>query len=262
MRAPSSGSDTPRPAVMSWPTGRWCPFSGTSPAGSTPMTRSRCDEVRRRLLGEGAAASANGRLERLVLLEAVLACVVQLASGRPVVLVVEDLHWADAGSLGAVDHLARNLHDLPVLLVATYRPVDLDVAAPIRTTLGRLRRIPVDRDDRTRWTGPRRHRTAPPRGHCGDDATVDDRGRRPSPFRGQSLLRRGIDLGHRPSGCPAGAAICSRCGSRRSTMRPDGWWGRLRSWANTWTTGSWPRCSTHRTTSWTPPSLPPSALVC
>ena len=100
----------------------------------------RCDEVRRRLLGEGAA-DGNGRLEQLVLLEEVLAFVVQLASIRPVVLVLEDLHWADAGSAGAVDHLVRNLHDVPVLLVATYRPVDLDVAAPIRTGLAELRKL-------------------------------------------------------------------------------------------------------------------------
>ena len=100
----------------------------------------RGDEVRRRLLGEGAA-DGNGRLEQLVLLEEVLAYVVHLASIRPVVLVFEDLHWADAGSAGAVDHLVRNLHDVPVLLVATYRPVELDVAAPIRTGLAELRKL-------------------------------------------------------------------------------------------------------------------------
>ena len=133
----SSGSGTPRPAVTSWPTGRWCPFSG--PLGRLDADDAlRREEARRRLLGEGAAgrqrppraagaARGGARLRRPARLR---------PPGRAR---VGGSHWADAGSAGAVDHLVRNLHDLPVLLVATYRPVELDVAAPIRTGLAELR---------------------------------------------------------------------------------------------------------------------------
>ena len=45
-----------------------------------------------------------------------------LAEQRPVVLVFEDLHWADDGLLDFVDHLVDWLTDVPVLVVASARP--------------------------------------------------------------------------------------------------------------------------------------------
>ena len=40
----------------------------------------------------------------------------------PLVLQLEDIHWADLGSLRALDHLLSALHDRPLLVVATGRP--------------------------------------------------------------------------------------------------------------------------------------------
>jgi class 3 adenylate cyclase/tetratricopeptide (TPR) repeat protein len=45
-----------------------------------------------------------------------------LAEVRPLVLVFEDLHWADDGLLDFVDHLVDWLTDVPVLVVGTARP--------------------------------------------------------------------------------------------------------------------------------------------
>ncbi|HET8894246.1 MAG TPA: AAA family ATPase [Gaiellaceae bacterium] len=45
-----------------------------------------------------------------------------LAEQRPLVLVFEDLHWADDGLLDFVDHLADWVSGVPVLLVGTARP--------------------------------------------------------------------------------------------------------------------------------------------
>ena len=45
-----------------------------------------------------------------------------IAEQRPLVLVFEDLHWADDGLLDFVDQMAERLADIPVLLVATARP--------------------------------------------------------------------------------------------------------------------------------------------
>ncbi|MBD0328628.1 MAG: AAA family ATPase [Thermoleophilia bacterium] len=45
-----------------------------------------------------------------------------LAEQRPLVLVFEDLHWADDGLLDFVDHLVDWLTDVPVLVVASSRP--------------------------------------------------------------------------------------------------------------------------------------------
>jgi class 3 adenylate cyclase/predicted ATPase len=45
---------------------------------------------------------------------------------RPVALLLDDLHWADAGSLDLVEHLARECRQLPMLLVALARPEFLE----------------------------------------------------------------------------------------------------------------------------------------
>ena len=72
----------------------------------------------------------------------------QLSSPQPIVLILEDLHWADAGTLAFVEHMAkatahRATEDgAPTLVVGTLRPVDadhplipiLDGVAPLATT--------------------------------------------------------------------------------------------------------------------------------
>jgi DNA-binding SARP family transcriptional activator len=45
-----------------------------------------------------------------------------LADLRPLILVLEDLHWADDGLLGFVDELTSRLRDAPLLLLCTARP--------------------------------------------------------------------------------------------------------------------------------------------
>jgi len=47
-------------------------------------------------------------------------CEAELAQG-PLILRLEDIHWADLGSLRAVDHLLAALHERPLLVVATAR---------------------------------------------------------------------------------------------------------------------------------------------
>ncbi len=46
----------------------------------------------------------------------------QLAAASPVVLTVDDAHWADASSLRALDYLARRIVDLPAALIVAFRP--------------------------------------------------------------------------------------------------------------------------------------------
>jgi DNA-binding CsgD family transcriptional regulator len=45
----------------------------------------------------------------------------RLSEDRPVVLLLEDLHWADASTLGLVSYLAHAVRDHRILVVATYR---------------------------------------------------------------------------------------------------------------------------------------------
>jgi hypothetical protein len=61
-------------------------------------------------------------------------------SGRlqPQLLVLEDLHWADTATLLLLQTLAQHLNEMPVLIVGTYRDVELDVARPLAKTLRHL----------------------------------------------------------------------------------------------------------------------------
>jgi len=58
---------------------------------------------------------------RLRVFEETLALLTEHAAAAPVLLVLEDLHWADASSLDLVVFLAHNLAERPVVLLATCR---------------------------------------------------------------------------------------------------------------------------------------------
>lgn len=62
---------------------------------------------------------------------------------RPVALVLEDIHWAEASTLDLVDFLARNLDGLRLLVVLTYRTDELHRTHPLRPALAELRRLPA-----------------------------------------------------------------------------------------------------------------------
>ncbi|HEU0040964.1 MAG TPA: AAA family ATPase [Jiangellaceae bacterium] len=56
----------------------------------------------------------------------------------PVVLVIEDVHWADQRTLDLIVYLARRIESLPALLVLTYRTDELDRAHPLIRSLARI----------------------------------------------------------------------------------------------------------------------------
>jgi DNA-binding CsgD family transcriptional regulator/tetratricopeptide (TPR) repeat protein len=58
-----------------------------------------------------------------------------LAASRPLVLFLDDLHWADPASLDLLRVLARNLADLPIVLLATYRDDELTIGHPVAVVL-------------------------------------------------------------------------------------------------------------------------------
>ena len=76
------------------------------------------------------------------LLAAAADAVRAVTAETPVVLVVEDLHWADASTCGLVSFLARAIRADPVLLVATVRAEELDPARPVSVMIGELARMP------------------------------------------------------------------------------------------------------------------------
>jgi tetratricopeptide (TPR) repeat protein len=66
--------------------------------------------------------------------------VARLAREQPMLLILDDLHWADESSLSLLSHLARRLSNLPLLLVGTYRDVEASVGRGLARTLEELLR--------------------------------------------------------------------------------------------------------------------------
>jgi DNA-binding SARP family transcriptional activator len=78
--------------------------------------------------------------ERIRLFEAYSSVWSAIAKRRPVVLVVEDLQWAGAATLGLLEHVARGALRSRVLLVATYREDELALSHQLRAMRRRLER--------------------------------------------------------------------------------------------------------------------------
>jgi DNA-binding CsgD family transcriptional regulator len=74
-------------------------------------------------------------------------------TASPLLLVVEDVHWADAATWDLIDHLARNLAASPVVLAATYRTPDAIADPDLRRRIGELGRLAqVSRITLRGWT--------------------------------------------------------------------------------------------------------------
>ncbi|MFD0688102.1 ATP-binding protein [Actinomadura fibrosa] len=78
-----------------------------------------------------AGRPAEKGLRGLQVIEGLLAGLERLAAEGPVVLALEDLHWADQETLRAFDAVVRHLGSLPLLLVGTFRarPRSAELAA-------------------------------------------------------------------------------------------------------------------------------------
>ena len=146
---------------------------------SRPCARSETLAGRRRTAGS-----------QLRVFEETLALLTERAAAAPVLLVLEDLHWADTSTLDLVVFLAHNLDDRRVLLLATYRADELASAERVRRLADGVRRSgsalllelgPLERDELTALLAARAD--APP------PAALTRCDRRP--LRGQPLLRRG-----------------------------------------------------------------------
>ena len=78
--------------------------------------------------------------ERFRLFEAVSALLADAAHVRPLVLFLDDLHWADQPSLLLLRHLARSARDTPLMILGTFRPVEIGPEHPLAEALAELRR--------------------------------------------------------------------------------------------------------------------------
>jgi DNA-binding CsgD family transcriptional regulator len=92
---------------------------------------------------EPAGPPTGADLDQLQVLDAMRAVLVGLSERSPVLLVVEDLHWADRATRDLVGFLARTLRSGRVTLAVSYRSDELHRRHPLRPLLAELVRLSV-----------------------------------------------------------------------------------------------------------------------
>ena len=86
------------------------------------------------------AGGADADARRLRFFDAVAALLAEIAGGAPVVLVFDDLQWADRPTLQLLRHLVRSPAPAPALFAGTYRDAELPSGHPLDELIGTLRR--------------------------------------------------------------------------------------------------------------------------
>jgi DNA-binding CsgD family transcriptional regulator len=131
-------------------------FAAEAAASGALVLYGACDAVVR--TPYGAFAEALGELRSLLpgsdaldpdterhrLHTAVVGLLARATAERPALLVLEDLHWADAATLLLLRHLAR-VRGARVLVLATFRDTEAEVPEALAETLADLRRYDVMR---------------------------------------------------------------------------------------------------------------------
>jgi DNA-binding CsgD family transcriptional regulator/tetratricopeptide (TPR) repeat protein len=113
--------------------------AGTDPDAARALLGEGADGLARiapelRALGPAAdvtavsASGAAGAEQRFALFEQVRTFLTGVAAERGLVLVLDDLHWADTASLRLLAHLTREVGDARLLVAGAFRPLDADQA--------------------------------------------------------------------------------------------------------------------------------------
>jgi tetratricopeptide (TPR) repeat protein len=81
-----------------------------------------------------------GAGERYALFDAVSSLLREAADSRPMILVLDELHWADDSTLMLLRHIVRAAGEAPLLILGTYRDTEVPEGHPLPATLAELRR--------------------------------------------------------------------------------------------------------------------------
>ena len=179
-RCPSCTRSTPRRSAQSSPT--------------VPRSRGCCpDRPARR-------AAPDDQSNRLQLFDGLVEVLGAVGSpGHPLLLVLEDLHWADASSRDVLRFLVSRLRDQHLLVVASYRTDDLHRRHPWRPVATELSRHPrVERLDLSPFTDDELREFTTAAERLPADRVHAAPGHRP--VRGQRVLRGGAPGGRRRGG--------------------------------------------------------------
>ena len=104
-------------------------------------------------LGTAAGELGLGASDRQRLMELAAEFFRRLAFQRPLVLLLDDLQWADSASLELLVYLRRRLRAAPLLMLAAYRDTEVDEGHPLSDALGELTRERLAEEIRLRRLG-------------------------------------------------------------------------------------------------------------
>jgi len=108
-------------------------------SGATDVARI-VSEIREKLKVKPRTAE-NPEEDRYRLLQAVTSFLSNAAAVKPMLVILEDLHDADKGTLEMLTYVSRNLERTRLLIVGTYRDVEVDRTHPLSAALAELRRV-------------------------------------------------------------------------------------------------------------------------
>jgi hypothetical protein len=108
-------------------------------AGAAPLAR-LVPALRERLPDIPEPVALQPDEERVRLLDAVTQFLIALAARAPLVLVLDDLHWADTATVTLLRHVARFAARNRWLLLGAYRDVEVTAQQPLADALGALPR--------------------------------------------------------------------------------------------------------------------------
>jgi DNA-binding winged helix-turn-helix (wHTH) protein len=115
-----------------WP---WARIVQTYASGRNgPATRQLLDSAAPMLAGDAVPGG-----EQFALFDTVTRSFLSVSQARPIVMIFDDVHWADEASLRLLQFFAREVRSAPILLVGTYRDASLPGDARARL-LGSLLR--------------------------------------------------------------------------------------------------------------------------
>lgn len=108
-------------------------FGAPALARLVPVLRERLPDI-------SEPAQLQPEEERFRLLDAVSQFLIAVSVRAPLLLVLDDLHWSDRGTVAMLRHVARFVARNRILITGAYRDVEIDRQHPLADALGALRR--------------------------------------------------------------------------------------------------------------------------
>ncbi len=95
-------------------------------------------DLRERLPEMGEPVSTDPAQAQFQLFDSIANFLTRAARSQPLMIALDDLHWADQASLMLLEFLARELGGMRLLIAATYREMEVSHAHPLSQTLSNL----------------------------------------------------------------------------------------------------------------------------